>query len=85
MFLHLCVILFQGGEGVGFPACITGHMSRIQGGLHPEGLPTGGFPMKRGSAYRGRAVCLQGDRADPPPPGTRKAGGMHPTGMLSCS
>ena len=36
MFLLMCVVLFTGG--VGFPACITGHMTRgvsIQGGLHP--------------------------------------------------
>ena len=36
------------------------------------GLPPGGF------AYQG--VCLQGGL----PPGTRKADGKHPTGMLSC-
>ena len=28
MFLHLCAILFTGGGRVGFPACITGHMTR---------------------------------------------------------
>ena len=47
MFLHLCVILFT--IGVGFLACITGHMTSIQwglpaaggGGLHPGGLSTG--------------------------------------------
>ena len=39
IFLHLCVILFMGG---GFPACITGHMTRE--GLHPGG---------RGSASKG--------------------------------
>ena len=27
IFLHLCVILFT-GRGVGFPACITGHMTK---------------------------------------------------------
>ena len=41
-----------------------------------------------GSAWRG--VCLQGvcfrrmvGQNIPPPPGTRKVGGTHPTGMLS--
>ena len=42
MFLHLSVILFTGGGG--FPACITGHMTRgvcIQGGLHLGGSALG--------------------------------------------
>ena len=64
MFLRLCVVQFTGGwGGVGFLACITGHMTRglhpgglhlgvcLQGGLHPWGLP------EEGSASRG--VCLQ--------------------------
>ena len=34
------VCLFR---GVGFPGCITGHMTKIQGGLYPRGLPTGGW------------------------------------------
>ena len=57
------------GKGVGFPAYITGHMtrgsaSRDEGvGLHPGG--------------RGRGLHT-------PPAGTRKAGGTHPTGMLPC-
>ena len=63
MFLHLSVC----SGGVGFPACITGHMTKIQGGgLYPRGLPTGGWAER------------------PPPLGTRKAGGTHPIGMLSC-
>ena len=52
MFLHLSVC--SQGEGVGFPACITGHMSRgkgvcIQGvvGLHPGG---GGLHLGRGGS-----------------------------------
>ena len=35
-----------------------------------EGLPTGGLHPE--------GLCR------PPPAGTRKVGGMHPTGMLSC-
>ena len=62
------------GEGVGFPACITGHMTgggrsasggegvciQGEGGLHPEGV------------------------GQTPPTGTRKAAGTHPNGMFSC-
>ena len=70
----MSVILFTGG-GVGFPACITGHMTRgglypigesASGGvgLHPGGLPTGGWTY--------------------PSPGTGKAVGTHRIGMLSC-
>ena len=44
MFLHLSVTLFT-MEGVGFPACITCHMT---GGLHPGGLQT---PPPRTTAY----------------------------------
>ena len=41
------------------------------GGLHPVGgLPTRG--------------CLHRGGLGRPPPRTRKTGGMHPTGMLSC-
>ena len=28
----------HGGGGVGFPACITGHMTRGEWGLHPGGV-----------------------------------------------
>ena len=44
MFLHLCVIPLT-GEEVGFPACITGHMTRV-------GSASGG------SASRGSASSL---------------------------
>ena len=65
--------LLSTGEGeVGFPACITGHMT---GGLH-----LGGSASKGESAARmTRAV---------PPSDTmgydQQAGGMHSTGMHSC-
>ena len=37
-----------------------------------------------GVCLQGR-VCIQGELGRPPsPPGTMKAGGTHPTGMLSC-
>ena len=79
------VCLSTEGWGVGFPACITGHMTRgggsaYGGGLHPgEGdLHPGG----RGSAYGG--VCIQGDWADSPATGTGKEDSTHPTAMLPC-
>ena len=63
------------------------------GGALPMG---GGVCLQEGwSAYRGEGVCLQGEGsaayslleggwATPPSPGTRKADGMHSSGMLSC-
>ena len=48
MFLHLSVILFTGG--VGFLACITGHITR--GGLHQGVCLHGGLPPGR--------VCIEG-------------------------
>ena len=48
--------------------------------LHMSLIPRGSASGGRGvSAYRGI------DWADLRPPATRKVGGMHPTGMLSCS
>ena len=53
-----------------------------KGGLYPGGLPLeGGLPP--GGLYPG-GVCVQVGWADPLPTRTRKAGGVHPTGMLSC-
>ena len=50
----------QGLEGVGFPACITGHMIRGRGVcIHEE---RGLHPGKRGSVSRGGWVCIQGMR-----------------------
>ena len=75
-------------EGVGFPACITGHMTNGRGSAS-EGGST--FREGGGSASRGRGVCIWGRGwADPPRDGwdtTRygqQAGSMHPTGMHSC-
>ena len=47
-----------------------------------RGLPTGGggLPLGGGVCLQGEEACLQGRSA----PRTRKAGGMHPTGMLFC-
>ena len=81
--------------GVGFPSCITGHMT---GGLHLGGLNPGG------SVFRGFCIGGLGGLADQPvcqqgflhPGGLgrhplpqlhgilRDTGGTHPTGMLCC-
>ena len=112
MFLHVSVILStREGKGVGFPVCITGHMTRgrrsafrgrgvcIQGrevciwrgGLHQQ--EEGSLhPGREGAATRGRWVCIQGTGlasrrgsvGQIPVSRTGKAGGTHPTGMLSC-
>ena len=69
---------------IGFPVCITSHMTSI-GGLHararsaPEG--SGGGSASRGSASRGVYIGGGGGQISP---GTRKPESMHPTGMLSC-
>ena len=69
--------------------------SAYSGDLHPGGLHTWGS-ASRGSAYRGGVhpgrsatgvLHLRGGHLGvgrPPPPQTRKVGGTHPTGMLSC-
>ena len=98
MLLHLCVILF--GRGGGGLACqhasqVTWPASR--GCLHPDGVCLHGGLYTGGSAYRG--ICIQGSLPAEgsastgksasgggweDPTGTRKAGGMYPTGILSC-
>ena len=55
MFMHLCVILF---EGVSVPACITGHMTR---GVCPGGS------LSRGSLSRG-VLCQETPRTETLPP-----------------
>ena len=73
------------GEGrVGFPACITGHMTSIGGwgGAASRGVCLqevciqGVYPMEGG----GGSAYEVGGR----PRATRKAGCTHPTGMVSC-
>ena len=70
VFLHLCVILFTGG--LGFPACITGHMTR--GSASGEGLPPGGSA----SMGVGKTLPLQIHGI------LQQAGGTHRTGMYKC-
>ena len=67
------VCLSTRGEWVGFPACITGHMARGRG-ICIQG---------RGLHLVGWGGLHLGGWADPPNV-TRKAGGTHPTGKLSC-
>ena len=54
MFLHLSVILFT--WGVGFPECITGHMTRW--GVHPGGLPPGGYASRGDWVVRILLACI---------------------------
>ena len=80
--LSLCS---QGGEGGlpigGFPSWGSAFkMVCLQRGLHPGGLHPG-ESVSRGSASGG---LHPGGLTDLPTPRIRKAGGMHPTGMLSC-
>ena len=78
-------VSWPASRGVGFPACITGHMTRV--GLHPgEGRSAS---RGWGSASRGRGGLHSrvGGGLGRPPRSTwsGKAGGTHPTGMPHCS
>ena len=95
MFLHVSVILStEAGWGwVGLPACITGNMTRGEGGgpasrgegaLHLGRL--GGLHLGEGGLHLvGEGGLHPGDWADPlpAPAGTGKAGGTHPTGIFT--
>ena len=98
MFLHLSVILFTRG-GVGFPACVTGHMTGGSayggslsrgGGLHPlgrgfvsGGLYPGGSASRGGGSASGRKGVCPTHPLDTTGYGQRE-GSTHPTGMHSC-
>ena len=60
MFLHLSVILFT--RAVGFPTCITGHMTRgvcIQGGFDGPPPSTMGYGQQVGGMHpTGMHSCL---------------------------
>ena len=59
------------------------HTSYDQGGSAYRGsLPTGGVLRPGGSAYTRTSAYKGGGEGRPPR--TRKAGGRHPTGTLSC-
>ena len=70
-FSQACVIPSVHREGVGIPACITGHMTKgsaSRGVLHPRGVCIQeGFASKRG-LHPGVEVCIGG-------------GGLHPEGV----
>ena len=61
-------------RGVDFPACIKGYKTSIGGGVC----------ILEGSAHGVSASGTGGGGGLRRPPGTRKADGTHPTGMLSC-
>ena len=93
-FTPVCHSVHRGR--VGFPACITGHMTRIggEGSASRASLPPGGFPLRQGSASRGVYIWQEGDLppggsasrvvGQTPSTATRKAGGTYLTGMFSC-
>ena len=83
MFLHLSVCT----QGRGWLPSMH-HRSHDQGGLHPDGE---GSASRGGSASHPEMICIQrggsasrGAGQTPRPTRTRKAGGMHPTGIFSC-
>ena len=65
MFLHMSIILStRGDRGVGFPACIIGHMTRDDRGLHPgwRGLASGVNSFSgEGGLHVGEGACIQGE------------------------
>ena len=63
--------------------CIQGSASGVRG-LHPGGWGEGLHPGGRVLYPGGRGSASRGVRQSPLSTGTRKAGGTHPTGMLSC-
>ena len=67
------------GKEVGFPSCITGHMTRGRGSASRGCLPTGEWVCiwGRGSAPRRRRVCLQGEGGLP-----TVGGGLHLGGWV---
>ena len=77
---HALQVTWSASSGVSFPACITG--------LHPGSLPTEGVCLQGVCLQRGLCIWGRGSRGFANmgfrrPPRTRKAGSMHPTGMLS--
>ena len=58
MFLHLSVILLTGA--IGFPACITGHITGGGGCIQRVSASRGRDQHPGGSAPRAERVCIQG-------------------------
>ena len=61
VFIPVCYPVHR--EGVGFPACITGHMTR---GLHLGGLPPGSWAEPPPGLSTG-GVCIRGGGQTPSP------------------
>ena len=84
IFTGVCLSTELGG--VGFLACITGHMTR-EGGLHPRGwvcIGGGGWADLPPGLPRGRGI-RQSPRETWDTKGyDQRAGGAYPTGMHSC-
>ena len=92
-------VILSTGWGLGFPAFITGHMTRgscIQGGLPPGGVCLWGVCIQGG--WADPQVCLQRRRLDKYPFWMQtplrymytmgygqQASGTQPTGMHPCS
>ena len=72
-------VWLSGGGGWGFPACITGHMTR---GVCIQGAGGSASGVGMGVCQAG---CGGGRLGRPPPARTRKAGGMHPMLFFSIS
>ena len=85
MFSQIFVFAQGKGVGVGFPACITGHMTSM-GGLASKHASQVTWPGAWGSAARGQrdVPTGEGSSGQTQPTRTRKTGGTHPTGMLPC-
>ena len=57
------------------------------GGVHPGGCASRGVYIKGQDGGLRQGVCIRESayrRQSPRPARTRKAGGTHPTGLLSC-
>ena len=78
MFSQALVCPLDAGKPLGFPACITGHMTRRSairevGGPHPgkDGLHPGGLHLEvcvLGGLHQGvGGVCVHGGWTDSPP------------------
>ena len=75
-FTSVCLSTWRGGGAVGFPACITGQMTSIQGGLPPVGVFASVGGGGAGGLHLGEgAVCLHWGL----PPGRGGVGGWSGT------
>ena len=74
IFSQASVILFTGKLGIGFPACITGHMTR-EAGMPPGGSASGkGCVGQIPPTHQINGILRYG----------QETGGTYPTGRHSC-